>query len=345
MAMKKGYCVKCKTDNPRSRIFKVNSEAVNCYCPRCMTTYKPKDAIDNYNHFIDGLLKKSDVSLHVAMLPEDSYRNYANVLEFEPENVKALLGRLLSLIYLSTLRKSRFDDVLKLMSVDISRYRLIGSRFDFSNFLRSANAAANFYTERMIKKLTFKGCFFDYPCLELYYCRIAEIKRFKLAIQDELKKIDQEKEAEFLDKSIEKCDRLLEKTYVLADGTSYVLTGFDKHHNPKITKLDKTFNTGLDKYRLSTLDKNDKKLIVINDEIFRSNKVIYNFIKLAFLLGIIVGAIGLVSIIVSLFFIGKNTFFILISLGAFLLVAGGVLELLRYIFKIKIKKKRRFFNV
>jgi hypothetical protein len=52
-----------------------------------------------------------------------------------------------------------------------------------------------------------------------------------------------------------------------------------------------------------------------------------------------------VGIIASLFFIGKNTFIVLLSIGAFLLIAGGVLELLRYIFKIKLKKKRRFFNV
>ena len=168
MAMKNGYCVKCHTDDPRRRVFKVNSEAVVCYCPVCMTQYKPKEAIAHYNRFIDGLLRKSDTSLHVAMLPETSYKNYARVLEFESENVRALLGRLLSLIYLSTLRRSKFDEVVLLMNNDISRYRLIGSRTDFLNFIRSANAAANYYIETMVRRLTMKGCFYDLDCLSLY---------------------------------------------------------------------------------------------------------------------------------------------------------------------------------
>ncbi len=345
MAMKKGYCIRCRSDEPRRHIFKVNSEAVNCYCPVCMTQYKPKEAIENYNRFIDGLLKKSDTSLHVAMLPDASYKEYAKVLEFEPDNVRGLLGRLLSLIYLSTLRKSKFDEVILLMNNDVSRYRLMGSRTDFSNFIRSANAAANYYIECMVRRLTLKGCFFDLDCLTLYYRRLAEIKRFKLAIQDELRRIDQEKEAEFLNKSIAKCDKLLEKTYVIADGTSYVLTGFDRQKNPKIQKLEKTYHTGLENYHLSTLEKGDKNRRPIKDKIYRSNEVVYMLIKIGFYGGIALGAIGLILTIVSLFFIGQAAFYLLLIPGLFLLASGLVLFILQFIFREKIKKRRRFFNV
>ena len=345
MAMKKGYCVRCHTDDPRRRVFPVNSEAVVCYCPVCMSQYKPKEAIAHYNRFIDGLLKKSDTSLHIAMLPETSYKNYARVLEFEPDNVKALLGRLLSLIYLSTLRRSKFDEVIMLMNNDISRYRLIGSRTDFSNFIRSANAAANYYIETMVRRLTLKGCFYDLDCLALYYSRIAEIKRFKLTIQDELRRIDQEKEAEFLNKSIAKCDKLLEKTYVIADGTSYVLNGFDRQKNPKIQKLEKTYHTGIEKFNPSTLDKNDKKSNTIKDEIFRSNKVAYTFIKIGFYGGIGLGALGAILTIISLFFIGQPAFYPLLISGLFFLVSGLAFLVLQFIFKGQVKKKRRFFNV
>ena len=345
MAMKKGYCIRCKVDEPRRRVFKVNSEAVTCYCPVCMTQYKPKEAIDHYNRFIDGMLKKSDVSLHVAMLPESSYRHYADVLEFEPDNVRALLGRLLSLIYLSTLRRSKFDEVIMLMNNDISRYRLIGSRTDFSNFLRSANAAANYYIETMVRRLTIKGCFYDLDCLSLYYSRIAEIKRFKLTIQDELKRINQEKEAEFLDKSIAKCDKLLEKTYVTADGNSYSLEGFDRQKKPKIKELEKKYQTGLEKYNLSSLEKNDKKRRVIKDSIFRSNKAAYTFIKIGFYGGLALSALGFVLTIVALILNKQPIFYLLLVLGIFFLVSGLVLLALQFIFKGQLKKKRRFFNV
>ena len=95
MATKNGVCPYCQFNRLENRIFPVNPDAVTVFCPSCMRELDPKKAIDGYNAIITQMVDKADNTLFVACDPVVAYQEYADVLEFESDNSKALLGRIL----------------------------------------------------------------------------------------------------------------------------------------------------------------------------------------------------------------------------------------------------------
>ena len=341
MSMRKGYCIKCRYDDPKRHIFPVNSEAEVCYCPKCMAEYKPKDAIAHYNHFMKNIILKADASLHIAMMPDVSYQKYADVLEIEEGNIQALLGRSLSLLYLSTLRHTTFKQVVILNQLDESRYHLVSNRHHYFSFLRAAEKVSNDYEEKMLKRLTFRGYFHDKDCVKLYISRLGELITFKEYLVSELKEIDKLSEANYIQTSIDTLHTKLGGKFVTADGDVTVYHGTDRFNSPQLLTLKEKVKTGLDKYRGYTLKEDDRKLIVIKDVIFRSNRAAYGLASMGYYMGITFGIIAAALSVVSFFFIRKMPwlFVLLISFaGAFLLV-GSVLMFAQYQLKKSLKKK------
>ena len=341
MSMKRGYCIKCHYDEPKRHIFNVNSEAKVCYCPHCMAEYRPKDAIAHYQNFIKNLINKADTTLHLAMMPDVSYQDYADILEIEDDNVQALLGRSLSLLYLSTLRRTTFKQVILLNQNDENRYHLISNRHDYFSFLRAADHVANAYEEKVFKRLTFKSCFHDRDCVKLYISRLNELIAFKDYLVEELQTIDKQVEASLILQSIGALTTKLNGKFVTADGDVVVYHGTDKFNTPQLVTLNEKIKTGLDKYRAYTLKEDDRKLIVIKDIIFKSNKAAYRLASMGFFLGIVFIALGAIEVTASLFFIKKMSwlFIALLSLGALSALVGLVLMLLQRALKRNLKKK------
>ena len=341
MSMKRGYCIRCRYDDPKRHVFSVNSEAEVCYCPKCMAEYKPKDAIAHYNHFMKNIILKADASLHLAMMPDVSYQKYADILEIEDDNVQALLGRSLSLLYLSTLRKTTFSQVILLNQIDENRYHLVANRHAYFQFLRAAESVANSYEDKILKRLTFKTYFHDRDCVKLYISRLHELIAFKEYLVEELDSIDKHSESVYVLSSIDSSKTKLKGKFIIADGDVVTYQGTDKFNSPQLVTLKEKVKTGLDKYRGYTLKEDDRKLIVVKDVIFRSNKAAYRLASMGYFMGITLGILSIGLVITSLFFIKRMPwlFILLLSFAAASVVVGSIMMFLQYRLKKNLKKK------
>ena len=339
MAMKKGFCIKCHTTDAKRRIFLVNSESLKCFCPRCLAEYKPKDAINHYNHFIRILCRHADRYLRVSKRPDISYEKFGHILEYEPDFAKALIGRLTSLYYLSTLRRARFNDVMTIAALDVDRYHLVGSHDDYLNFLLTSNADLENYRSRIYKMLTIKSYFYDMDCLKLYITRIKEIMDYKKYVQKELTAIGNEQEAKAIEAEIEDLDRRLhEHAYYTTDGFVHRFKGFENTGAIKFLDSQESVDVSLRKYRPSSLDGDNKKTILIDDQVFRTNKGAYSASIIGFVGGLFSSTAGIGLLITSLFLKGTPSI-IFLSLGIFFTLLGGGLILWSFLFRKYLTKR------
>ena len=121
MALKKGYCISCNKNDETRRIFDVNPSVSYCHCPHCGKRYRPKVAIALYQKVIARYLRRAFFFLRNVGNPKRAYGIFAYVLELEPSNKAARMGRVLSLAYLSTIFSSLINDnsltIVLLMSI------------------------------------------------------------------------------------------------------------------------------------------------------------------------------------------------------------------------------------
>lgn len=284
MGTKKGLCPYCQTKRIDHRIFPVNPEASTCFCPSCMKEMEPIQAIDNYNNFIKGMLSKADNTLFVACDPSLAYQQYADALEFEPNEAHALIGRILCLIYMGKTRKSYLKEAYILL--ENTSYK--GCDLNtFVTFLKKINVALDEYDVALVKKLTFKEHFYDVECLKLYWHHLSDIIKMKELIISIFKPLKKTYAAyrndEFLDdlvKSVEEKQAILALESFTTDGAGYK---FDHISNDKVlvNKTTEANGNRFIRFRLSTLDPNEKGKRLIKDQIFKDYTVIIKLRKLA----------------------------------------------------------------
>ena len=113
MALKKGFCTHCKGDEDL-RIFDVNKDAEVCYCPHCMAAMSPKEAITNYNGLIANYLKHGSKALFDSTQYLEAYQTFAHIIDLNETIKVAHFGRIMSMVHLSTLRKSKIEFALSL---------------------------------------------------------------------------------------------------------------------------------------------------------------------------------------------------------------------------------------
>ena len=338
MSMKKGFCIRCVAKEPRRRIFNVNSEAEKCYCPHCMKEYKPKDAIAHYNHFIEYITDQADMTLRVARRPDVSYQKYADVLEYEPDYVPALLGRISSLIYQSTLRHSRFNDAISLIDLDLDRFHLVSSRSVYTRFLKSSKEMAEAYTDRLYKRLTFKNYFYDSECVKLYVERLLEIIRFYRFLEKELKFVGEIEYVNIFVEEIRTLDLHVHDKFTTLDGMVYNF--IEVSDSITLSLSEKRVHTGVEKFHPKTLNENGKKFDVIKDVMFRSNSTMYRFINVGVGFSMGMGTVGLILLIICLFFIGKELFWLFFISGAAFTLVGFFFLFLQSILRRQVRKSR-----
>ena len=340
MSMKQGFCIKCHTDDPKRRVFKVNSEAEKCYCPHCMAEYKPKVAISYFDRFLRSLNEQADLTLQIAKTPDASYLKYAEVLEFEEDYVPALLGRISSLLYLSTLRTSRFKDAMLLIDLDKDRFHLVSSREMYLDFLKSCDDMANSYKERLSKKLTYRSLFYDVDCIKLYIQRLLEIIEFKNYLKEELIDLKDEETANRIAEEIKEIENLTHEILVSVEGRKYKFISLDQSGVPFIAISEDKIKVGLKHYPKRSLHAEEKKTRYINDTMFKTNKTLYTIIKLGLGFGIALGAIGLILLILSLILNNTVAFWPLLILGISFSLVGMIFVGIQFILRARIKKSR-----
>ena len=168
-----------------------------------------------------------------------------------------------------------------------------------------------------------------------------ELIHFKDYIIEELETIDRHTEAEYIVRGISSLHAKLNGKFVLASGDVVTYQGVDKFNSPQLATLKEQVKTGLDKYRAYTLKEDDKKLIVIKDIVFRSNKALYRLASMGYFLGIALGIIGIGSIVASFFFIKKAfpAFVAFMAFGGITILFGCVMMFLQYRLKKNLSKK------
>ena len=345
MAMKRGFCTGtgCNNREEVRRIFEVNSEAQFCYCPYCGKKYRPKVAIFNYEKRITKYNKKAKFFLMNVGEPLYAYNLFAYVLELESWNRTAKLGRLLSLAYLSTLRRNRFNEVrvlLELARDDVKETKTMANKY--SNFLDNLNECASEYIDRVRKKLTFRNYFYNGDCLKLFFVNLRDTITLKRFLAGEYSANGDKREAQKTFDEIKKLELAYNEVIYTVDGIDHSFTNFTKAGDPLISQGRKRIDTKLSKFRMSTLDKNDKKLIYIKDTVFSTTFIrIYHLYDKAYVFSIINGAIGIGCMAAWLSLLKMKIAPLFLALFIFFTVLGLSFIALRIIFGYILKKPRK----
>ena len=187
MALKKGFCVHCKGDEDL-RIFDVNKDAEVCYCPHCMAAMPPKEAIANYQNLIANYLKHASTALFDSTQYLEAYNTFAHIIDLNETIKVAHFGRIISLVYLSTLRKSKIEFAHMLHRQEAPKWcHYAETVTEYYHFLLLLLDALTFYESRLKKRITYHGVFYDMDCVILYLKRMNEIKLYKDFVAQEAK--------------------------------------------------------------------------------------------------------------------------------------------------------------
>ena len=339
--MAKGYCTNCNKDNEARRIFDVNSDAKVCYCPHCGKKYRPRVAIHNYKRVIDRYLKRANYFLRNVGETRDAYNLFAYVLELDPHNKHAKLGRLLSLAYLSTVRRQRFLEVRDLLDIEKESFHRPGIHDEYTEFLLSLAKCTEIFIVNVKKKLTMKGYYYDVECVKKYYKHIRSVIELRRLIVSELTAIGEQKLSSDVNDSIKTLENEYNNIIVTVDGWDHFLANFSKTGDPLITNGRRKIDTKLSRYRMSTLDVNNKQLNVIDDEAFsKLFRRMYRTYKPSLPLGCLTLLVSLTLLVFYFIFRTRDCAPYILSLVILFGIFTAGFALLRILFGVLLKKPR-----
>ena len=346
MATKNGVCPYCQFNRLQNRIFPVNPEASTVFCPSCMRELDPKKAIGLYNDIISKMVAKADDTLFVACDPVLAYQQYADVLEIEPSNSRALLGRILCLIYTSKVRSSYLNDVHSLLE-NIS-YKGSEEMTNYVGFLKKINFALDEYDLALYSKLTHRKYFYDEECIKLYFKRLSEIIKFKKEILLKLGQIkknyvnqDTEILINMINHNVSERENFLKTIKYTVQGVGYRYSRIvgDKVF---IDRDEEVINTKINRQRLYTLDAKEKgKKALIKDKVFKdyTGTIIAKKVSIYLFFLTMILAIGC-GIVAYLYFSNQLIFIISLIAASIFLVASIVLLVLHLVWKSILKKRK-----
>ena len=340
--MVKGYCTNCNKHDESRRIFDVNSEAKYCHCPHCGKKYRPRVAITNYDRVIHRYLRRAYYYLKNVRDPNAAYALFAYVLELEPGNKTAKLGRLLSLCFLSTLRRNRFIETKELLLMSNEEFRTPDIRRDYAAFLIHLDRCTNECLQRIRKKITLKGYFYDTECVKLYLKHICDAIELKRTIIEEFSFINEERLASEVDESRKACEKVYDESFFTVDGQEHRLANFAKSGDPLVVNGKKKEDTSkLQRYRMASLNPENKKQRLLKDNVFPlAYQRLFRVVSVSIALAIIFGLFAIAGLVFYLIFM-KQAFALAILI---LMIFFGVLMLtiigLRLLFISILKKPR-----
>ena len=344
MALKKGFCTHCKGEEKR-RIFNVNKEADVCYCPHCTHAMKPQEAMNNFTWLISSYLKKASKALFESTEYLYAYQTFAHVIDLDDTVKVAYFGRLLSLVYLSTLRTSKISFALQMHRQQAKLFHYQETAREYFNFLWLLLDALDQYEIRMRKRIQNHGVFYDEKCIILYLKRVDEVRKYKEFIGTEAEFfVDANKEqytvvVERVKNGSKDYESTFSQRYVTAEGQSYLFDGFTNNGDP-VVNLQKHIPTQpIHNFKQYALTPNEEKIPLIKDEIYLNNLTLSRMVKMSiplaiFLLVVVAGGL------VASFIVKSDTIKLIIYISCvLLLVASFLLIILHFAWKNSLKKK------
>ena len=348
MALKKGYCWHCKGEEYR-RIFTVNKDAEGCYCPNCMAAMTPKEAMENYRDLLRYHLKKGSTALFESTQYLSAYQSFAHVIDINPTVKVARFGRVLSLVYLSTLRKSKINFALSLHKQEAPKwYHYQETTDEYYHFLHLLLTALDKYETKMRRRITtHNNIYYDLDCVTLYLERIKEIKEYREFIKTEADIFIENGKPQFneinarIEKAIKVEDRVLKERYVVADDYTYEFQKYDASGKPMLTIKDGHPNIDPKRKKVELYPKDNKKS-AIKDELYMNNVALYRFVEASIPVAIVFLSAAFTIVMISIFLPDKvmKILNFLVAIG--LVLSAGLLFILHLAWKNSLKK--RFYN-
>ena len=345
MALRKGFCTHCHGEE-KERIFDVNKEAEVCYCPLCLTAMQPKEAIDNYGALISHYLRKASRYLFESTEYLLAYQTFAHIIDLNDTIKVAHFGRILSLVYLSTLRTSKISFAYQLHKQEALRlFHYQENANEYYHFLLLLLNALDEYENRMKKRLLKHGYFHDLDCIVTFLKRGEEIRAYKEFINSEAvffaaSNKDQFKSIIQKTKDVSRnYQKILASTYLTTDGYSYDFYKFSNDGTPLITLHSQSITKINRKIKPLYLFPKDNKKSGIRDDIYLNNLPLARLVSISipFAIILLLAAIGGA---VASFIIDDNFKKLLLYIGSgAVLLVSLILFILHFAWKSRLKKK------
>ncbi len=345
MALKKGFCVHCKGDEDL-RIFDVNKDAEVCYCPHCMAAMPPKEAITNYQNLIKNYLKHASTALFDSTQYLEAYQTFAHIIDLNETIKVAHFGRIISLVYLSTLRKSKIEFAHALHRQEAPKWcHYAETVTEYYHFLLLLLDALTSYENRLKKRITSHGVFYDMDCVILYLKRMNEIKQYKDFVAQEAKFFVDNGKDQFKDiigmvaLSVHAYEEVFKEKYVAADGYTYLFAGFDSNGLPLLSIKNSNPNMELRRKKIE-LYPHDNKKSKIKEEIYLNKLPMFRLFMASIPVASFLFTIAIVGIVLSFAVIPSSVIkaFVLV-LSAISILAAIVFFTLHFTWKSMLKKK------
>lgn len=344
MSFKKGFCTHCRGDE-KERIFSVNREAEVCYCPNCTHAMKPQEAINNFNGLISFHLKKASKALFESTEYLLAYQTFAHVIDLDDSIKVAYFGRILSLIYLSSLRTSKITFAQFMHNQQVKQCHYQETSREYFNFLWLILDALDRYENRMLKRLTTRGIFYDNECITLYLERLDEIRKYKKFIAEEAEfficanKEQYEVILNRVKNGDENYDNILGQRFVTTDGSSYSFVNYEENSKPVISLLEDVPPQTIHRFKPMYLYPKENKKSLISDEIYLNNLPLSKLVSASVPMSIALLALVVTGLIISLFVDVQQFKLIVYIISALLLPASLMLVILHFSWKNRLKKK------
>lgn len=353
MALKKAYCTHCHVSDEKERIFEVNSDAEACFCPRCMTQYIPSIPIKAFELFIAKQINQADRNLFSAIGYYKSYLMYARILELDPNNTHALFGRLLALIYMSTLRKTHFQNVGLLLNEEKDIFRKVSNEKLYIAFLHRVCYALDEYFVLFRKKLITHHYFYDIDCIKLYFKNLNSIQKLKTLILKEYHFIQTRHDQPeiklaiaSLEQSISSQSEEMNKKWITADGYTYGYVGTSESGDLLLGRSDKINAVKISRYHPKALlhERAERKNKVIKDQVFPNFSYLYRLEKISLPTMIVLFVLGIISLMCTFAF-QTTAFYQMFVIVTSVLFAGAIAFLGAYFFSLyRLVKRHRLIS-
>ena len=348
MALKNGFCVHCKGEE-RLRIFGVNKDAKICYCPHCTTAMQPKEAIANYAGLISAHLKKASKYLFESTEYLSAYQEFAYILDLDDTIKVAYFGRILALVYLSTLRTSKIYFAHLMHKQQAPRlFHYQETAHEYFNFLWLLLDALDTYENNMKTRLTSRGIYYDVDCIVLYIQRLDEIRKYKNFIATEASYFVEFKKEHFANiiervkKDNERYDVAYNDAYTTADGHNYCYVGLGSNGIPLLAhKLDAP-KIKIHHIKPAFLNAKDNKKSTIKDEIFLNNLPLSRLVNMSVPLAIAFLSSAVIAMVIS-FFVPNPLAKIIIYISSIALSSVSLMLIILH-FSWKNRLKKKYYN-
>ncbi len=344
MALKKGFCTHCKGDEDL-RIFDVNKDAEVCYCPHCMAAMPPKEAIANYNALIANYLKHASKALFDSTQYLEAYQTFAHIIDLNETIKVAHFGRIISMVHLSTLRKSKIEFALSLHRQEAPKWCHYAETVEeYYHFLLLLLDALASYETRIKKRITTHGIYYDMDCVILYLQRIKEIKDYKEFVAQEAKYFVDNGKEQFkdiigmVDVSMHAYEEVYNEKYVTADGYTYLFAGFDSNGLPLVSIKNSNPNVDLRRHKIELYPKDNKKS-QIKDEIYPNKLPMFRLFMASIPAASFLFTLAIVGIVFSFIITSSVAKAFILLAAALSILSALVFFTLHFTWKNALKKK------